>query len=199
MANQLNLFQEAKPFSSPISGLSYHPNYISKQEADFLLAQIDAQIWLTDLKRRVQHYGYKYDYRARRIDTSMKIGALPEWLKGLTTRFYREGVFPNMPDQVIVNEYEAGQGISPHIDCEPCFEETIVSLSLNSVAVMDFSNDLTGEKIAVLLEAQSIVVLQGESRYDWKHGIAGRQKDVFEGVVYPRQRRVSLTFRTVIL
>ncbi len=197
MANQLNLFQEEKPFSSPIAGLSYQPNYISKQEADFLLTQIDAQIWLTDLKRRVQHYGYKYDYRARRIDTTMKIGALPEWLKGLTTRFYTEGVFQNLPDQVIVNEYEAGQGISPHIDCEPCFEDTIVSISLNSTAVMEFAN--AREKVHILLEPCSAVILKGVARYEWTHSIPARQKDVFEGTTFPRNRRISLTFRRVII
>lgn len=199
MLNQLNLFQEDKTFSSPIAGLSYRPNYISKEEEAILIAQIDAQHWLSDLKRRVQHYGYKYDYRARRIDVSMKIGMLPDWLEDIAKRLYTEGVFEDMPNQVIINEYEAGQGISAHIDCEPCFGETIVSLSLNSTAVMDFSNDLTSEKISVLLEPQSIVVLQGESRYQWKHAIANRQKDVFDGVIYPRKRRVSLTFRKVVL
>ena len=43
-----------------------------------------------------------------------------------------------MPDQLIVNEYQPGQGISAHIDCEPCFKNTIVTVSLGSVYEMDF-------------------------------------------------------------
>ncbi|MBL7814551.1 MAG: alpha-ketoglutarate-dependent dioxygenase AlkB [Saprospiraceae bacterium] len=196
MSNQLNLFQK-EVYSNPIAGLSYHPNYISQEEEAFLFTQIDAQNWLLDLKRRVQHYGYKYDYRARRIDVSMKIGTLPSCLENIAKRLYTEGVFEDIPDQVIVNEYEPGQGISPHIDCEPCFEDTIVSISLNSTAVMEFCRN--NIKIPILLEPRSAVILKGESRYEWTHSIPARQKDVFENQVFQRKRRVSLTFRKVIL
>lgn len=74
-----------------ISGLSYIPDYITASEETQLLEIIDAQPWLTDLKRRVQNYGYKYDYNARRIDTSMKIGKLPDWLENLSKRLHDEG------------------------------------------------------------------------------------------------------------
>lgn len=194
--NQLSIFDDDIPKIS-ISGLTYRPNYISKEEETSLLQLIDNKLWLSDLKRRVQHYGYKYDYRARRIDTSMKIGVLPNWLESIAKRLYTEGVFKDIPDQVIVNEYESGQGISPHIDCEPCFEDTIVSISLHSAAVMEFLKD--GVKVPILLEPCSMVVLKGESRYEWQHSIAARKSDKYEGVIYQRKRRVSLTFRKVIL
>jgi alkylated DNA repair dioxygenase AlkB len=204
MNSQLDLFQIAKDPSKakifePISGLRYIPNFISREEEATLIRFVDSEKWMTDLKRRVQHYGFKYNYKVRRIDYSMRLGNLPDWIPPLSIRLYEAGYFKEIPDQVIVNEYEIGQGISPHIDCEPCFEDTVVSLSLNSTAVMEFTNDLTGEKIPVFLESRSIVVLQGESRYDWKHSIPARQKDVVNGIVFPRKRRVSLTFRKVIL
>jgi hypothetical protein len=56
-----------------IPNLTYLPNFISEKEENELVEIIDSQPWLDDLKRRVQHYGYKYDYKARRIDTSMEI------------------------------------------------------------------------------------------------------------------------------
>jgi len=28
----------------------------------------------------VQHYGYRYDYKARTIDHSMRLGELPQWV-----------------------------------------------------------------------------------------------------------------------
>jgi alkylated DNA repair dioxygenase AlkB len=198
MYNQSSLFDSEMP-DVTIAGLTYLPNYLSKQEENALIEQIDAQNWLADLKRRVQHYGYKYDYRSRRIDTSMKIGQLPEWLESIAKRLYTEGVFKNVPDQVIINEYTIGQGITHHIDCEPCFEDTIVSISLGSTCVMDFKNPKTDEKIPLLLQPRSAVILKSESRYDWEHGIAGRKSDKYEGVIYPRKRRISLTFRKVIL
>lgn len=147
----------------------------------------------------VQHYGFRYDYKVRRIDYSMRLGNLPDWLTPLSIRLFEEGYFDKIPDQVIVNEYEPGQGITSHVDCEPCFEDTVVSISLGSNCVMDFINQLTHEKIPVLLENRSAVVLKGESRHIWQHGIAMRKSDNFENHIFKRTRRVSLTFRKVII
>ena len=48
-----------------IPGLIYISNYISPATAKSLLEIIDQQPWLNELKRRVQHYGYRYDYKKR--------------------------------------------------------------------------------------------------------------------------------------
>ena len=180
-----------------IQGLTYLPNYISSEEETQLLEMIDNQPWLDDLKRRVQHYGYKYDYKARRININMKVGDLPDWLAQIGAKLHAEGYFKEQPDQVIINEYEPGQGIAAHIDCEPCFEDTIVSLSLLSATTMNFSKE--NNSIPIVLEARSVVILQGESRYEWKHSIATRQSDKIDNQIIKRKRRVSLTFRKVIL
>ena len=187
---------------SIIKGFRYIEDYISESEHDWLLDQIDEHEyqWLKDLKRRVQHYGFKYDYKARKVNLDMRIGHLPEWLQALGRRLYEDGHMPAEPDQVIVNEYEPGQGISSHIDCEPCFANMIVSLSLGSGCVMDFTSKLDkAKKIPVWLAPKSIIVLRDEARYKWLHGIASRESDQWAGQKYERQRRVSLTFRKVIL
>lgn len=184
---------------SPISGLNYVADYLSLTQHDSLLSAIDQAPWLNDLKRRVQHYGFKYDYKFRRIDLSMKIGELPAWALEIAKDLQEKQFFLELPDQLIVNEYLPGQGIAPHIDCEPCFEGTIASISLGSTCVMDFTHAIRKEKIPVLLEPCSLVVLQGDSRYFWTHGIAGRKADVFAGKAFLRQRRVSLTLRKTIL
>ena len=183
-----------------IEGFGYIEDYINENEHDQLLYQIDKNQWLADLKRCVQHYGFKYDYKARKVNRDMRIGQLPDWLQKLGRKLYEDGHMPVEPDQVIVNEYEPGQGISSHIDCEPCFANMIVSLSLGSACVMDFTNkrDKT-KKIPVWLAPRSIIVLKDEARYEWLHGIAPRKSDQWEGQTYERQRRVSLTFRKVIL
>lgn len=183
-----------------IHGLRYIPDYITEVQHDWLLARIDEQRWLDDLKRRVQHYGFKYDYRARKVNLDMHIGELPEWLKVLSDKLQKEGYTPEVADQVIVNEYLPGQGISSHIDCEPCFTDTIVSLSLGSGCVMDFTNkyDKT-KKIPVWLAPRSLVVLSGEARDTWLHGIPARKSDEWDGQKHERRRRVSLTFRKVII
>ena len=205
---QLDLFSSLDQQSPPrneaaidaIGGFKYIEDYIDEDEHGWLLNQIDKHQWLEDLKRRVQHYGFKYDYKARKVNRDMRIGHLPEWLQKLGQKLYEDGHLLATPDQVIVNEYEPGQGISSHVDCEPCFANMIVSLSLGSGCVMDFTNrrDKT-KKIPIWLAPGSIIVLRDEARYEWLHGIAPRKSDQWDGQTYERQRRVSLTFRKVIL
>lgn len=183
-----------------IKGLAYLPNFVSESEHDFLLSSIDKEPWLDDLKRRVQHYGYKYDYKFHRINHSMKISELPEWLAKFAIRLQEKGVFNVVPDQVIVNEYLPGQGITNHIDCPPCFSDTVASLSLGSQCVMNFTNkDYKDDVIPYLLEKSSMVVLKEDARYNWMHGIKMVKTDHYFDNKIIRKRRVSLTFRKVIL
>lgn len=205
--DQQSFLQEPPPKNEEaiyrIRGLQYVENYITEDEHNqLLLNKIDKQQWLNDLKRRVQHYGFKYDYKARKVNLDMRIGdgELPEWLKRLSQQLHKDGHMPEVADQVIVNEYKPQQGIAGHIDCEPCFKDTIASLSLGSSCVMDFTNkDDKTKKIPVWLEPRSLIVLSGKARYEWLHGIAARKSDTYNGVKYDRQRRVSLTFRKVII
>lgn len=187
--NQQYLFKE----EIRIRGLTYIPSYISLEYEQKLLNLIDAQNWNLDLKRRTQHYGYKYDYTARSIDPSYYLGEMPYWIDELCNKLCAESIFVEKPDQVIINEYMPGQGIASHIDCTPCFAGVICSLSLASGCIMDMTND--NIKKTMYLEPRSLLVLQDDARYQWKHGIAARKSD--NGV--KRQRRVSLTFRKVIL
>ena len=182
---------------SKVVGLEYVPEFISIEEHDELLSCIQSEKWLDYLKRRVQHYGFKYDYKTRYVDYSMKIGNLPPWSLGLSTKIYDLGYMDEVPDQMIVNEYLPGQGISAHVDCEPCFGDTIISLSLGSPCVMKFCNKQSNEKIEVLLEPRSIVILKEDARYKWTHEIAPRKKDTFKNREFHRNTRISLTFRNI--
>jgi alkylated DNA repair dioxygenase AlkB len=164
-----------------------------------LIDTIDHQPWITELRRRVQHYGYRYDYKARTVTADMHLGPLPAWLVPLCQELHERGLMPRLADQVIVNEYEPGQGIAAHVDCVPCFADTIASLTLGSACVLDFTHAKTREKRSLFLERRSVVVLSGEARYDWRHGIASRKSDEHEGRVVARGRRLSLTFRNVLL
>lgn len=182
-----------------ISGLTYLPQFVSPAQQAALISAVDAEPWLGDLKRRVQHYGYKYDYRARRVEPSMYLGTLPEWAQVLAKRFSAEGYMAERADQMIVNEYLPGQGIARHVDCVPCFADTILSLSLGSACEMQFAHVKTKQRKSLLLEPGSLLVMQGEARHRWQHGIPARLSDVVDGVRQPRSRRISLTFRRVII
>jgi alkylated DNA repair dioxygenase AlkB len=180
-----------------IDGVLYIPAYISPQHHDALIATIDAQPWHAALARRTQHYGYVYDYRARSVDASAWLGELPPWLACIARQLAADGLVQQVPDQAIINEYLPGQGIADHIDCTPCFDDVIVSLSLGAPVMMDLKRQ--GKHVAVWLEPRSILVLRGEGRYAWTHGIARRQYDTLNGVRVPRERRLSVTFRSVII
>jgi alkylated DNA repair dioxygenase AlkB len=197
---QLDLFrsyQSPEPMNL-VKGMEYIPNFISHSEQENLLHQIDAQPWSQELKRRVQHYGYRYDYKSRSVASSIYLGALPDWAAQIAKRITLENYINIIPDQVIVNEYQPGQGISQHIDCESCFADTIISLSLGSSCVMDFIHKSKEEKKSLFLEPGSLLVLKESARYEWRHGIPSRKNDVWQGNKISRERRVSLTFRKVI-
>jgi alkylated DNA repair dioxygenase AlkB len=181
-----------------LRGLRYIPNYLSVTEQDELLNAINASPWVAEEKRRIQHYGWRASARTRRIEPEMYLGALPEWVKPLAERVHRDGLIESVPDQVVINEYEPGQGIAGHIDHLHSYGGSILSVSLISPCVMIFTHPHSKERISILLEPGSLLVLQGDSRTSWRHGILPRKNDMYQGQVIRRERRVSVTFRKVL-
>ena len=182
-----------------VPGLGVIENFLTPEEQADCVLRVDAVAgqWRNDLSRRVQHYGWRYDYKARAITPDMHIGALPEWLSGLAHKLYDEtGLFDRKPEQVIVNEYLPGQGIAMHVD-HPGFGPTVCTVSLLDDWEMDFSNNWKDRRPA-LLQRGSCVLLTGDARSVWQHGIAPRKTEVVGGSRRSRRRRLSLTFRTVI-
>lgn len=190
--SQLSFFPDEWP-----DGLTYLENYIPEDEADRLVQEIDTAPWRADLKRRVQHYGYRYNYKARQARQEDYLSPLPELFHELAERLTADGHFQAIPDQVIVNEYQPGQGISAHIDCQPCFGETIASLSLLSACVMRFSSQAHSQKMELHLQPASLLVMSADARHFWTHAIPARKTDILEGQKHLRSRRLSLTFRTM--
>ena len=181
-----------------VPGLEFIEMFLSPEEQQHCVEQVDAAIeeWRHDLSRRVQHYGWRYDYKSRAITPDMHIGALPNWLSRLAHRLYDEtGVFDRIPEQVIVNEYLPGQGINMHIDHRG-FGPTVCTISLLDDWEMDFSPNWQ-TKSPALLNRGSCVLLTGDSRTTWQHGIAFRRSEPLENGRRERKRRLSLTFRTV--
>ena len=203
MSLQLSLI-DTETASAPM-GLEYHNDFLDDSEEDGLLAHIDNSEWLTDLSRRVLHFGYKYDYTNRRLDETARIGPLPEWLTQLSN-MVREAASEEAKqlldphqlfEQAIINEYLPGQGIAPHIDRD-CFGPIVATVSLGSAVNMDFCRDSTGDEYVQRLEPRSLVLLHGDARFKWRHGIAKRHSDTWNGQKTKRQRRVSITFRTIV-
>ena len=187
-----------QPASLHNGGAKYIADFITADEEAALLGAADAATWQTDLQRRVQHYGYRYNYTKRNINADSRLGVLPQWSGAIVERLMQEKIFATQPEQLIVNEYQPGQGIAPHTDRD-CFGAVVVSLSLGSDCMMRIMPQCKSQQggFDLVLLRRSLIVFQGDSRHIWRHGIAPRQSDQQNGNKIPRQRRVSLTFRTV--
>jgi alkylated DNA repair dioxygenase AlkB len=132
--------------------------------------------------------------------------------------------------QAIINLYRPGEGISPHVDLLRRFGDGIVGVSLGDGGVaMRFARASTsasasasardtgevnadagedGDEYEVWLPSGSVLVLTGEARYKWTHGIAPRLRDKVEDgaageggdawMWQERGVRVSVTFRWLL-
>ncbi|XP_065885472.1 alkylated DNA repair protein alkB homolog 8-like [Dysidea avara] len=180
------------PILSP--GLTLIPEYISTSEEQLLqnffsftvnrphndsgnstASTVEAELKL----RKVVHYGYEFNYTTNNVDpTKPLLGGLPEVCTPVIDRIMCNNLITAKPDQLTVNQYLPGQGIPPHIDTHSAFEDGIVSLTLGSHTVMDFKDQYDGRKISVLLPQRSLLVMSGESRYKWTHGITPRKLDI---------------------
>ena len=121
-----------------IHGLYYSRDFLDDDEQSEAVKHIDTEPWSEDLKRRVQHYGWRYDYKTRSITSDMYLWPLPDWITKLAERLYAEtGLFDRLPEQVIINEYKPGQGIALHAD-KDCFGATVATISLGDEWEMKF-------------------------------------------------------------
>ena len=64
-----------------VSGLWYYPEFLTGFQQQKTIDRIDSLPWRNDLERRVQHYGWRYDYRARIVSRDVHLGPLPNWLQ----------------------------------------------------------------------------------------------------------------------
>lgn len=185
-----------------IPGMKYVADYLSVNQQEQLLNIIDQQSWSKELDRNIQQYGYTYQHsETGAVVASKHLGNLPDWADCLAKQLARD--FPltstsQVLDQLLVNEYQPGQGCKSHIDCVPCFGNTIFLISLGSQCVIEFIHSQTKEQVPILLLPGSLVVLQGAARYTWRHGITSSKLDKYQGKEFVRSRRVSLTFREVL-
>eukprot|EP00756_Hemistasia_phaeocysticola_P024071 Hpha_TRINITY_DN15927_c7_g3::TRINITY_DN15927_c7_g3_i1::g.74261::m.74261/K10770/ALKBH8; alkylated DNA repair protein alkB homolog 8 len=214
----------ADNFNFVPDGLLWRDSFLSPEEERWVLAQLDAEggsLWECAIQRRVQQFGFTFDHSSggvlKHCDRQM-----PEWSKFIIDRLVEQGLAPERFNQLIVNEYSTGQGIAPHFD-RPCFGERIAVVSLLFPVTMCWSNEKdrraadfgvpVGECVLTHLTRGSVAVFGGSgrsqvgepgkgsraaARWQWQHAIAKSPLDVdHEGRIIRRQRRISLTFRTV--
>ena len=176
----------------PVDGLAYVPDFISVDEEKALLYETGQGVWDETWLRRTQRFGLLYD--GTEVGDGQGTPGIPCWALPFCLRLVERGAFEALPNQIGVNEYLPGQGIAPHVDRHG---GPVASLSLGSGCVMDLVSLFDKPTVSFWLAPRSLVVIKGEARSAWKHGIARRQKDVINGMAYRRRRRVSITFRKI--
>ena len=176
-----------------VPGLRYVPGYLESDRQENLLAAIDSQPW-HDVggQRRIQFYGYWSEVAKGGL---YRAGDLPRWAIEIAGRLEDDDLMPYLADQLIITEYQPGQGVRPHIDA-PVFADVIVGITLGSTCIMELTQEDRREQ--VLLEPGSALVLSGDARDRWTHAIPSRMADVWMDRTLDRSRRVSLTFRRVL-
>ncbi|XP_078513159.1 tRNA (carboxymethyluridine(34)-5-O)-methyltransferase ALKBH8 isoform X2 [Lissotriton helveticus] len=201
-------------------GLRVIEDFITAEDEESMLQSID---WATDKEnenaqkslkhRKVKHYGFEFRYDNNNVDKNKPLpGGFPETCELVLEKVMGQGLIEYKPDQLTVNQYEPGQGIPPHIDTHSAFEDGLISLSLGAQIVMEFKHP-DGRSVAVLLPRRSLLVMTGESRYLWTHGITPRKFDVVQAseglnigaiavdagdiTLNKRGTRTSFTFRKV--
>mmetsp|Transcript_26683 Transcript_26683/g.41418 ORF Transcript_26683/g.41418 Transcript_26683/m.41418 type:complete len:315 (-) Transcript_26683:58-1002(-) len=106
---------------------------------------------------------------------------LPRWLKVLCDALVSTAVFDqsHRPNHVLINLYNAGEGIMPHTDGPEYFSKT-ATLSIGGSVLLKFSPRLSASEIGVktsgticevLLEGGSLVIFEGEAYSGHMHGI----------------------------
>lgn len=133
---------------------------------------------------------------------------MPDEFSWLIQRFIDRGIFSDKerPQYCIVNEYVGSQGIAAHTE-NFAFGEPVVGLSLLRACPIRFHElakpfdgsvrsgkarkaERTGRRVDVQMPRRSLLVMRGQSRWQWQHEIVKSEKGRGEG-----RKRVSLTFR----
>ena len=181
----------------------YYKNFYDIDSSKIILNNLHSNIkWTNDevkmygkyliLKRRVALYannGKSYTY------SGLKKDPFP-FTKELNTIKAKVEKKTNVVfNSVLLNEYEDGQvGMGWHSDDEKELGKnpTIASLSFGASRDMLFrnKNNPSLKVIKLLIEDGSLLVMKGETQHFWQHSIPKRLK--------VKQRRINLTFRTVL-
>ncbi|XP_057478822.1 alkylated DNA repair protein ALKBH8 homolog [Actinidia eriantha] len=159
--------------------------------------------------------------KTRNVNTTQHTGELPSFVFSILGRIALISDLDDdaniVLDQLTVNEYPSGVGLSPHIDTHSAFEGLIFSLSLAGPCIMEFRRHSEGvclpkpnsdtDSKAESPDSSSNFTRRAiylpldhfwEARYAWHHYIPHHKVDLAKDSVIRRgSRRVSFTFRKV--
>ena len=145
---------------------------------------------------KIENYLFSYRYRA----VLQRLDPLPDWSQFILKRLNQSGI-PLTANHLLINEYETGQGIMPHVDSPKLFGPIITSLTLGSPCVMTFAKD--SDQFNLVLPSRSMLVMRDQVRYEYTHQISKLAQEkgmdlMGNCITVVRDRRVSMTFREMV-
>jgi len=199
--DQLETADSAKNWLPYDGEVHYFGKLLGQQEADFFLKALLEKIeWRSDeaviygkkitTKRKVAWYGdkpFSYTY------SNTTKCALPWTQDLLTLKALIENKTGECFNSCLLNLYHNGdEGMAWHSDAEKDLKKNgaIASISLGAERKFAFKHKKSGEKVALLLEHGSLLVMTGTTQAHWLHRLPPTKK-----IFLPR---VNLTFRTIV-
>lgn len=176
------------PKGSTVEGLPdsvvYYPGFVTEEQECQITTEAHALAsqWIQMDYRRVQNHGGTPTMdRDGMIETP-----LPDFLADLSSLLVKRRIFPSdtPPNHCLLNEYDPGMGIAPHMDGPRYLAGTGAAiLSLNSYALIKFSRrdpvsgslQLIG---SVLLEPRSLIHFSGDAFTTVLHAIDSVREEV---------------------
>ena len=196
-----DIIEKTKNWLPADGTVNYYGKLLNKNEADFYLNKLLETIeWRNDeaiifgkkiiTKRKVAWYGEKpFEYTYSNI-TKYALSWTKELLELKTIIEKETGETFN---SCLLNLYHNGEeGMAWHSDGETDLKKdgAIGSLSFGAERKFSFKHKQTDNKVELILEHGSLLVMKGTTQKHWLHRLPPTKK-----VMRPR---VNLTFRTII-
>jgi len=210
IAETFNLRERGNPTVNSLEGLSLYKDAVTPESERDLISFVEKNIKLGRKKslpgetffrglktitgngREVLQYGAKYNFQKHMIEPETIVEPIPPILEQLIDRLTSLGALPRScrPDTVIINVYNQGDCIPPHID-HPIYPRPFSTLSLLSPASM-----LLGTYIKALGDGRFKAPFDLELEPRSLLVFAGNGADISKHCVPPvKSRRISITMR----
>ncbi len=196
----MDLFNTTKKLLPYDGDVLYHGPILPVDKAQHYFAKLlDYIEWSHDqsrmfgkviiTKRKVAWYGdrpFSYTY------SNTTKSALPWTSELLDLKSLVEEKTNETYNSCLLNLYHSGEeGMAYHSDGEKDLKKngTIASLSLGAERLFSFKHNSTKERVSIVLERGSLLVMKGETQKYWKHRLPPTKK--------VHSARINLTFRTI--
>ncbi|XP_077448700.1 alpha-ketoglutarate-dependent dioxygenase alkB homolog 4 [Stigmatopora argus] len=200
---KLAICKNGVPVSFPFPGVFLWEDFLSEEEEKEFISSMDQDVWNPSQSgRKKQDFGPKVNFKKKKVRLAGFRG-LPALSKKLVLRMQQEESLASFqPVEQCNLDYnpQRGSAIDPHLDDSWLWGERLVTVNMLSDTTLNMSLErglpqlgLSGEvNVAVPLPRRSLVVLFGEARHRWKHGIL--RKDIQERRVCSTYRELSAEF-----